>query len=36
MGLRIAFRFNGRVASEFSDGEPLSVRGSFSASASSA
>ena len=30
--LRIAFRFTGRVASEFSDGEPLDVRGSFSAS----
>jgi hypothetical protein len=30
--LRIAFRFTGRVASELSDGEPLSVRGSFSAS----
>jgi hypothetical protein len=30
--LRIAFRFSGRVASEFSDGEPLTVHGSFSAS----
>ena len=30
--LRIAFRFDGRVGSEFSDGAPLSVRGSFSAS----
>ena len=29
--LRIAFRFNGRVGSELGDGEPLSVRGSFSA-----
>jgi hypothetical protein len=32
--LRIAFRFHGRVGSEFSDGEPLSVRGSFHASTS--
>lgn len=31
--LRIAFRFSGRVDSEFGDGEPLTVRGSFSASA---
>ena len=31
--LRIAFTFNGRVGSEFGDGEPLTVRGSFSASA---
>ena len=30
--LRIAFRFDGRVGSEFSDGETLTVRGSFSAS----
>lgn len=30
--LRIAFTFNGRVGSEFGDGEPLVVRGSFSAS----
>jgi hypothetical protein len=31
--LRIAFTFSGRVGSEFGDGEPLLVRGSFSASA---
>jgi hypothetical protein len=31
--LRIAFSFNGRVGSEFLDGETLTVRGSFSASA---
>ena len=30
--LRIAFRVSGRVGSEFGDGEPLIVRGSFSAS----
>lgn len=30
--LRIAFRFTGRVGSELGDGEPLLVRGSFSAS----
>ena len=30
--LRIAFTFNGRVGSEFGDGDPLTVRGSFSAS----
>jgi hypothetical protein len=33
--LRIAFSFSGRVGSEFGDGEPLIVRGSFSASAQS-
>jgi hypothetical protein len=33
--LRIAFRANGRVGSEFGDGEPLIVRGSFSASTGS-
>jgi hypothetical protein len=33
--LRIAFRFSGRVGSELGDGEPLIVRGSFSASAQS-
>jgi hypothetical protein len=32
--LRIAFRFDGRLGSEFSDGVPLTVRGSFRASAS--
>ena len=32
--LRIAFRFSGHVASEFIDGEALTVRGSFSASTS--
>jgi hypothetical protein len=32
--LRIAFRFNGRLGSEFFDGEPVAVRGSFRASAS--
>jgi hypothetical protein len=32
--LRIAFRISGRVGSEFGDGEPLIVRGSFSASTS--
>jgi hypothetical protein len=32
--LRIAFRLSGRVGSEFGDGEPLVVRGSFSASTS--
>ena len=30
--LRIAFTFDGRIGSEFGDGEPLVVRGSFSAS----
>jgi hypothetical protein len=30
--LRIAFRVSGHLGSELSDGEPLSVRGSFSAS----
>ena len=30
--LRIAFRIAGRVGSEFSDGDPIAVRGSFSAS----
>jgi hypothetical protein len=33
--LRIAFRVSGRVGSEFGDGEPLNVRGSFSASTGS-
>ena len=33
--LRVAFSLNGRVGSEFGDGEPLLVRGSFSASARS-
>ena len=33
--LRIAFTFDGRIGSEFGDGEPLVVRGSFSASAQS-
>ncbi len=33
--LRIAFSVDGRVGSEFGDGEPLTVRGSFSASAQS-
>jgi hypothetical protein len=33
--LRIAFTVGGRVGSEFGDGEPLLVRGSFSASAQS-
>jgi hypothetical protein len=32
--MRIAFRFTGRVGSEFFDGEPLTVRGSFRASIS--
>jgi hypothetical protein len=32
--LRLAFRVSGRVGSEFGDGEPLIVRGSFSASTS--
>jgi hypothetical protein len=32
--LRIAFRVSARVGSEFGDGEPLIVRGSFSASTS--
>jgi len=32
--LLISFRFSGRIGSELSDGEPVSVRGSFSASAS--
>ena len=33
--LRIAFRYSGRVGSELFDGEPLTVRGSFSAGARS-
>ena len=32
--LRIAFRFNGRLGSEFFDGEPFLVRGSFRAASS--
>jgi hypothetical protein len=34
--LQIAFRLDGRLGSEFSDGEPITVRGSFSASTSRA